>query len=164
MPPPPPLTPNLPPPDPPSQLPKRLAAPHTVSPDNQEVRSSLSSAKPSDNLPLSPEDKILAAWRKCASNVLPDGNIAVHPAVFDMMEAFIESVKEFKDMIKKMDPKSVTTSSSTPQPQHPLPMKPTQTWASTVKSNLPAALSLPAPIKPPSNRVINEFKSAKVVI
>lgn len=116
------------------------------------------------NSTLSPEDKILAAWRKCASNVLPDGHIAVHPAVFDMMEAFIKSVRDFKDMIKKMGPNSTQALPQNPPSIHPLPAKPLNSWANTVKSNLPPVLPLSAPKKPPSNRLINKFKSSKVVI
>lgn len=159
MPPPPPS-----PPDPPNQLLKRPMATRTRSSEDSEILSPVHLQKASDNPSLSPKDKILAAWRKCASNVLQNGNIAVHPAVFDMMEAFIESVKEFKEMIKKMDPKSSTAPSPTPLPQHPLPPKPTKSWANAAKTNLTPAFSLPAPMKPPSNRAINEFKSAKVVI
>lgn len=116
-------------------------------------------SQPPDNSQLSPEDKILAAWRKCASNVLPDGNIAVHPAVFDMMEAFIESVRDFKIMFKQLGPSSVS-----PPPHHPLPSKPVKSWAATVKSTPSTIIPTPPPMKPPSNRVINEFKTAKVVI
>lgn len=119
---------------------------------------------PNSNLPISPEEKILVAWRKCASNVLPDGHIAVHPVVFEMMEAFLESIKDFKEMIKKAGTTSPPPPPHNPPPSHPLPAKPTKSWASAVKSNLPPTLSLSAPKIPPPNRVINEFKSSKVVI
>lgn len=81
-----------------------------------------------------------------------------------MMEAFIESVKDFKEIIKRSHLAPTTVAPQPIIPQHPLPSKPAKSWANAVKPPSSSALPTPKPMNPPSNRVINEFKSAKVII
>lgn len=118
----------------------------------------------SSSPPITSEDKILAAWRKCATNKLPDGSIVVNSVVFDMMEAFIESIEDFKIMIKNLERQSTSSTPSIPQVTHPLPPKPVNSWSSAVRVNLPPTPHLVAPLKPPRNQVINEYKASKVII
>lgn len=157
-----------PPPSPPnhgSRPPKRPTSTQDPAPESQDETMRIDSSPPESHPPTTSEDRILAAWRKCASNKLPDGSVVIDSVVFEMMEAFIESVKEFKSIIKSMDK---TVSSPTPpqvtQPTHPLPPKPIKSWANATKSYLPSTLPMSVPLKPPSNKTINEYKSAKVII
>lgn len=161
---PPPLL-NPSPPDPPDRPIKQstVAKDPIINSQNLELPL-ISIVSPPETMVLTPEDKILAAWRKCASNRLPDGNISVHPAVFDMMEAFIESVKEFKEIIKRSGPAPTAPILQPSKLQHPLLSKPVKSWANAVKPSSSSMLPLPKPANPPSNRAINEFKSAKVII
>lgn len=110
------------------------------------------------------EDKILSAWRKCAANQLPDGSVVVDSAVFEMMEAFIESVEEFETIIQSMNKPVNPTIHQSPQITHSLPPKPTRSWATVTKTPHPMILPMSVQAKPAANKVVNEYKAAEVVI
>ncbi|KAG0141392.1 hypothetical protein CROQUDRAFT_663911 [Cronartium quercuum f. sp. fusiforme G11] len=118
------------PPDPPGHAAKR-PIPSDRNADNPniidiEFNGTLSNLIPQANS-LSPEDRILATWRKCGQSRPPDGRVLIDSTVYDMMEVFLESIRDTKI------PQLQSQNSSTPLPTilmtlsqtmtHPLPAK-----------------------------------------
>ncbi|KAG0150272.1 hypothetical protein CROQUDRAFT_104383 [Cronartium quercuum f. sp. fusiforme G11] len=150
------------PPDPPGHLAKRP----TISAKSENNSTSASvepNGTPSNSTqqskPMTPEEKILALWRHCGQKCNPEGQILIDPMIYDMMDAFLESVRDTNEPIRQLrnqaSPNSLATSlaSATSVPTLPPPAIMNKSW-STVVATSQAAKQVKALPKPPINAAL----------